>query len=65
MLMIFINTQKELILSHYILADYENISHLDTYPGEPPFLRGPKATMYTGSHGQFDNMQVFQKSESE
>ena len=32
----------------YTSADNENISHLDSYPGEPPFLRGPKATMYTG-----------------
>ena len=32
----------------YTSVDNENISHLDSYPGEPPFLRGPKATMYTG-----------------
>ena len=32
----------------YTSADNENISHLNTYPGEAPFLRGPKATMYTG-----------------
>ena len=32
----------------YTSVDNKNISHLDSYPGEPPFLRGPKATMYTG-----------------
>ncbi len=32
----------------YTSADNKKISHLDTYPGEPPFLRGPKATMYKG-----------------
>ena len=32
----------------YTSVDNEYISHLDSYPGEPPFLRGPKATMYTG-----------------
>ena len=32
----------------YTYEDNENINHLNTFPGEPPFLRGPKATMYTG-----------------
>ena len=32
----------------YTSADNKIITHLDSYPGEPPFLRGPKATMYTG-----------------
>ena len=46
---ISINTPEGInIKPLYTSADYENISHLDTYPGEPPFLRGPKATMYTG-----------------
>jgi methylmalonyl-CoA mutase len=30
----------------YTAADLENIDHLDTMPGMPPFLRGPYATMY-------------------
>ncbi len=46
---IFINTPEEInIKPLYTSADNESISHLDSYPGEPPFLRGPKATMYTG-----------------
>ena len=32
----------------YTSLDIENINHLNTLPGEEPFLRGPKATMYTG-----------------
>ena len=32
----------------YTSSDIENINHLNTLPGEEPFLRGPKATMYTG-----------------
>ena len=32
----------------YTASDVENIKHLDSLPGEEPFLRGPKATMYTG-----------------
>ena len=32
----------------YTYEDIENITHINTFPGEPPFLRGPKATMYTG-----------------
>ena len=46
---ILINTPEGInIKPLYTSADNENISHLDSYPGEPPFLRGPKATMYTG-----------------
>jgi len=30
----------------YSAADLENVDHLDTMPGFPPFLRGPYATMY-------------------
>ncbi len=46
---IYINTPEGIkIKPLYTSADNENISHLDSYPGEPPFLRGPKATMYTG-----------------
>ena len=32
----------------YTSSDIENIKHLNTIPGEAPFLRGPKATMYAG-----------------
>ncbi len=46
---ISINTPEGIkIKPLYTSADNENITHLDSYPGEPPFLRGPKATMYTG-----------------
>ncbi len=46
---ISINTPEGIkIKPLYTSVDNKNISHLDSYPGEPPFLRGPKATMYTG-----------------
>ncbi len=46
---ISINTPEGInIKPLYTSADNKNINHLDSYPGEPPFLRGPKATMYTG-----------------
>jgi methylmalonyl-CoA mutase len=32
----------------YTAADLEGLSHLDALPGLPPFVRGPKATMYAG-----------------
>ncbi len=32
----------------YTAADLEGLETLDTMPGYPPFLRGPKATMYAG-----------------
>ena len=32
----------------YTSSDVNGIDYLDTIPGEAPFLRGPKATMYTG-----------------
>ena len=32
----------------YTSSDVNGLDHLDTIPGEAPFLRGPKATMYTG-----------------
>ncbi len=31
----------------YTSEDLENIEFLDTFPGFPPFVRGPRATMYT------------------
>src|SRR6516162_3819487 len=30
----------------YTAADLEELDHLDTMPGVPPFLRGPYPTMY-------------------
>ena len=30
----------------YTADDLEEISHLDSFPGFPPYVRGPKATMY-------------------
>jgi len=32
----------------YTKEDTENLSHVDTLPGEAPFVRGVKATMYAG-----------------
>ena len=46
---IYIDTPEGInIKPLYTSRDNENINHLNTYPGEAPFLRGPKATMYTG-----------------
>ena len=33
--------------SHYTKADCNNAQFTDTFPGLPPFVRGPYATMYT------------------
>ncbi|NKB56043.1 MAG: methylmalonyl-CoA mutase [Alphaproteobacteria bacterium] len=30
----------------YTAADLEQLAHVDTLPGTPPFVRGPRATMY-------------------
>jgi len=32
----------------YTAEDLNGLSHLDSLPGQPPFLRGPRATMYAG-----------------
>ena len=32
----------------YTAEDLSVLEHLDTLPGVPPFVRGPRATMYTG-----------------
>ncbi len=32
----------------YTKDDLEGLEHLNTMPGFPPFVRGPKATMYSG-----------------
>ena len=34
--------------SLYTEEDLNGLQHLQSLPGFPPFLRGPKATMYTG-----------------
>ena len=31
----------------YTMEDLEKLEYLDTFPGFPPFIRGPRATMYT------------------
>lgn len=31
----------------YTEADLEDISHISSFPGDAPFLRGPRSTMYT------------------
>ena len=46
---IFIETPEGInIKPLYTSEDVKNIQHLNSYPGAEPFLRGPKATMYTG-----------------
>ncbi len=32
----------------YTAEDIERLEYLDTFPGFPPFIRGPRATMYVG-----------------
>ncbi|MBT5495047.1 MAG: methylmalonyl-CoA mutase, partial [Alphaproteobacteria bacterium] len=32
----------------YTAEDLEGIEHLGTMPGAAPYVRGPRATMYTG-----------------
>src|SRR6478752_6354067 len=32
----------------YTAADIGGLDHLGSLPGEPPFVRGPRATMYAG-----------------
>ena len=32
----------------YTADDLENLEHVDTFPGLPPYTRGPMATMYAG-----------------
>jgi len=44
-----VETPEGIVIKHlYTSSDVNGIDHLDTIPGEAPFLRGPKATMYTG-----------------
>ena len=31
----------------YTAADLDSLDHVDGLPGFPPFLRGPRGTMYT------------------
>ena len=40
-------TPEQIPVRHlYSAADLQDVDHLDTMPGLPPFLRGPYATMY-------------------
>lgn len=40
-------TPEGLVAKHlYTQGDLKGLSHLDTYPGVPPFVRGPYPTMY-------------------
>jgi methylmalonyl-CoA mutase len=40
-------TPEGLVVKHlYDQGDLEGLAHLDTYPGLPPFVRGPYPTMY-------------------
>ena len=48
----------------YTKDDLEGLEHLNTMPGFPPFVRGPKATMYSGDPGQLGNMLVFLQQKS-
>ena len=32
----------------YTSEDLKGLDHLDSLPGMPPFVRGPRATMYAG-----------------
>lgn len=36
------------VKSNYQRQDLEGVSHLGTLPGEPPYVRGPYASMYVG-----------------
>lgn len=37
-----------MVKSNYQRQDLEGVSHLGTLPGEPPYVRGPYASMYVG-----------------
>ncbi|UDL91576.1 methylmalonyl-CoA mutase [Mesorhizobium sp. PAMC28654] len=40
-------TPEGLVVKHlYTQGDLKGVAHLDTYPGVPPFVRGPYPTMY-------------------
>ena len=43
----------------YTQEDLNNLKHLGTLPGQEPFTRGVKATMYAGRPGLSGNMQDF------
>ena len=43
-----ITPEKIEIKALYTKEDTENLKHTDTVPGVAPFIRGPRATMYTG-----------------
>jgi len=43
---IFITNEQIKVKPLYTLDDINNVEHLDTLPGLPPFVRGPYPTMY-------------------
>ena len=43
-----VTTQERITVKPlYTRADLDGIDHLDSLPGERPFVRGPRSTMYT------------------
>ena len=40
--------EQIVVKSNYQRQDMEGVSHLGTLPGEPPYVRGPYASMYVG-----------------
>ena len=40
--------EQIVVKSNYQRQDLESVSHLGTLPGEPPYVRGPYASMYVG-----------------
>ena len=40
--------EQIVVKSNYQRQDLEGVSHLGTLPGEPPYVRGPYASMYVG-----------------
>ena len=40
--------EQIVVKSNYHRQDLESVSHLGTLPGEPPYVRGPYASMYVG-----------------
>ena len=43
------STPEQIVVkSNYQRQDLESVSHLGTLPGEPPYVRGPYASMYVG-----------------
>ena len=40
--------EQIVVKSNYQRQDLEGVPHLGTLPGEPPYVRGPYASMYVG-----------------